>query len=143
MNNNHLHYFTDEEKAELLSNPFTAYVTDTRVRFTLAFKKFLLKELDKPGMTLRQAFRNAGYRDELLSPRVRELAARRFREEAASPQGLKEPAPHKENQSDKKHQQTQIREMELRIRKLEQQIEFLKKSRHLREHGTMPPDSII
>ena len=33
--------------------------------------------------------------------------------------------------------------MELRIKKLEQQIEFLKKSRHLREHGTMPPDSII
>ena len=126
MNNNHLHYFTDEEKAELLSNPFTAYVTDTRVRFTLAFKKFLLKELDKPGMTLRQAFRNAGYR-----------------EEAASPQGLQEPAPCKESHSDKKHHQTQIREMELRIRKLEQQVEFLKKSRHLRDHGTLPPDSII
>ena len=143
MNNNHLHYFTDEEKAELLSNPFTAYVTDTRVRFTLAFKKFLLKELDKPGMTLRQAFRNAGYRDDLFTPKVRESAARRFREEAASPQGLQEPAPCKESHSDKKHHQTQIWEMELRIRKLEQQVEFLNKSRHLRDHGTMPPDSII
>ena len=140
---NHLHYYTDEEKAELLSNPFTAQVSDCRVTFTLPFKKFLLKELDKPGMTLRQAFRNAGYRDEFFSPRVRESAARHFREEAASPQGLQEPRLRKESKVNKKHQQTQIQEMEQRIRKLEQQIEFLKKSRHLRETGTLPPDSII
>ena len=56
------HHYTEAEKAELLSNPYTFRVTDTSIRFTLAFKKFVLENIDKPGMTSVKVFEAAGYR---------------------------------------------------------------------------------
>ena len=66
---------------------------------------------------------------------------RAIRLEAASEKGLQEPKPARKNTPAKKHASTQIKELEERIMILEQQIDFLKKSRHLRETGMMPPDN--
>lgn len=139
--NNSRHHFTDEERAELLSNPYTFCVSDCKVVFTLAFKQFVLREIDKPGMTSARVFQKAGYRRELFSDVQRRYTVRAIRLEAASEKGLQEPKPARKNTPAKKHASTQIKELEERIMILEQQIDFLKKSRHLRETGMMPPDS--
>ena len=137
----HTHHFTDEEKAELLSNPFTFRVTDCTVVFTLAFKQFVLEELDKPGMSYGKIFQKAGYRLELLSIHKRRYHIKQIRLEAASKEGLQEPKQVRSKPPVKKHVSSQIKELEDRILLLEQQIDFLKKSRHLRETGIMPPDN--
>ncbi len=136
-----VHHYTDEEKAELLSNPYTFRVTDCKIVFTLAFKKFLLEEIDKPGMSSAKVLRKAGYRTELFPEKKRQYLVKSIRAEAASEKGLQEPKPVSTNTSVKKHSATQIRELEQRILILEQQLDFLKKSRHLRETGQMPPNN--
>ena len=139
--NNSRHHFTDEERAELLSNPYTFCVSDCKVVFTLAFKQFVLREIDQPGMTFAKIFQKAGYRRELFSDAQRQYTVKAIRLEAASEEGLLEPNPVRKKLPVKKHTSTQIKELEERIMILEQQIDFLKKSRHLRETGMMPPDN--
>ena len=139
--NSSRHHFTDEERAELLSNPYTFYVTDCKVVFTLAFKQFVLREIDQPGMTFAKIFQKAGYRRELFSDAQRQYTVKAIRLEAASEEGLLEPNPVRKKLPVKKHTSTQIKELEERVLILEQQIDFLKKSRHLRETGMMPPDN--
>lgn len=124
--------FTEEEKIELLSNPYTARVSDSRVYFTLAFKKFVLESLGKPGMTHRKIFIEAGYRDGIFSRYTIKAYVNRFRAEAASPEGLKEPRPAKSTKHRKKHTETEFKELTERVRLLEQQIEFLKKTQHIK-----------
>lgn len=135
------HRFTDEEKAELMSNPYTFRVTDFKVVFTLAFKQFVLDEIDKPGMTSAKVFRKAGYRTDLLSGPQRLYCVNKIRSEAASKEGLQEPKPIRRNHSVKKQSSTRIRDLEERVLVLEQQVDFLKKSRHLRKTGMLPPDN--
>ena len=139
--NRQTHHFTDEERAELLSNPYTARVSDCRVTFTLAFKRFALSEINKPGMTISKVFQKAGYRPELLTDRLKRSVISRIRAEAASESGLQEPKPVRRTTSARKRTSTQVKELEERVLILEQQIDFLKKSRHLRETGLMPPDN--
>ena len=43
-------YYTDEQKAELLSNPYTSRVSDCRIFFSLAFKQLVIDNIDKEGM---------------------------------------------------------------------------------------------
>ena len=135
------HRYTDEEKAELMSNPYTFRVTDFKVIFTLAFKQFVLDEIGKPGMSSAKIFRKAGYRIELFSEPRRLYCIKRIREEAASEEGLREPKPVRKAPSEKKQTSTRIKDLEERILILEQQIDFLKKSRHLRKTGMLPPDN--
>ena len=134
--NKHVHHFTDEERAELLSNPYTSRVTECKVVFTLEFKRFVLCEINKPGMTI-----DKGYRPGLFTTRMKHSVVTRIRREAASEKGLQEPKPVRKSTPAKKQTSTQIKELEERIMILEQQIDFLKKSRHLRETGMMPPDN--
>ena len=142
MSNESVHHFTDEEKAELLSNPYTFHVSDCKIVFTLAFKQFVLREIDKPGMNATKVFQKAGYRLELFPDYKRRYAVKQIRKEAASEKGLQKPKPVREKTlTKKKHASTQIKDLELRVRILEQQIDFLKKSRHLRETGVLPPDN--
>lgn len=124
--------YTPEEKAELMNNPYTAYVTDHKVCFTLAFKQFILDAVDKSGMTYKEAFEAAGYRDELFSRKKRLYAVTSFRKEAASPEGLKEPKIRKQPTPRKKHTETEFKELQERVLLLEQQLEFLKKSQFLK-----------
>lgn len=126
-------YFTDEEKAELLSNPYTARVSDSRVIFTLAFKKFVIANIDKPKMNAPKIFVLAGYRKGLINAGTMRYTVSRIRAEAASAEGLKEPKTVKKYTPRKKHTETEFKELQNRVTILEQQIEFLKKSQFLKE----------
>lgn len=137
-----IRYFTEEQKAELLSNPYTFRVSDCRVYFSLSFKQFVMENIDKPGMNSTKVFRLAGYRDELFSHDYKKQIVKAIRKEAASPEGLKAPIPQNRYVEKKKHQATEIKELQERVAILEQQIDFLKKSQHLRETGQLiPPNS--
>ena len=67
----HIKHYTDEQKAELLSNPYTARVTDCTTVFSLAFKELVMSNIDKPGMTAAKVFELAGYSKSLFSPGIR------------------------------------------------------------------------
>ena len=133
------HYFTEEEKAELLSNPYTSYLSACRVFYSRAFKQLVIDNINKKGMTSTKVFRLAGYRDDLFSHTYRKRIVKRIRMEAESPEGLQEPVPPKKKPVKKKHIDTEFRELEKRVQILEQQLEFLKKSQHLRETGQLIP----
>lgn len=122
-----LHCFTEEERAELLSNPYTARVTNCRVYFTLAFKQFVMDNIDRPRMTSRKVFRLAGYSDNLFSSKSCRMTVLSIRREAASEQGLQEPRIPKKQPSGKKRSETELRELQERVVILEQEINFLKK----------------
>ena len=133
-------FFTPQEKIELEANPYTFRVTDTRVYYTLAFKKYILANAEKPGMTVKKLFENAGYRTELFTDNAMRKAIARFKREDASEGGLKEPTLPKKTSKRKDSQDSQIKELEQRIVILEQQLDFLKKTRHLELTGERPPD---
>lgn len=135
-------YFTEEQKAELLSNPYTSRISDCRVYFSLAFKQLVIEKTTKEGMSSTAVFRLAGYRDDIFSHDYKKHIVRQIRREAASPEGLKEPAPARQDTSRKKHSESEFRELEKRVQLLEQQVNFLKKSRHLKDTGQrIPPYS--
>ena len=131
------HHFTDEERAELLSNPYTARITDCSVTFTLAFKQLVMDNIDVPGMTARKVFQLAGYRDGLFSPGTMRYVVASIRKEAASEKGLQEPPPCKVYTPRKKHSETEFRELQERVVILEQQINFLKKSQLLKKQDRL------
>ena len=131
--------FTEEKRAELLSNPYTSRVSDCRVYFSLAFKQLVMENIDKEDMTARKVFRLAGYRDELFTSDYRKRAVQRIRKESVSPEGLREPKTAKKYAAKKKRNETEFRELENRVKILEQQVEFLKKSRHLKDTGQIIP----
>lgn len=133
------HYFTEEEKAELLSNPYTSYLSACRVFYSRAFKQLVIDNINKKGMTSTKVFRLAGYRDDLFSHTYRKRIVKRIRMESESPEGLQEPVLPKKKPVKKKHIDTEFRELEKRVKILEQQLEFLKKSQHLRETGQLIP----
>ena len=138
-----IHHFSPEEQAELLNNPYTARVTECRVYFTLAFKKFVIQTSQDSHITARQIFAKAGYRNGLFTSAVMRYIVRSIKEEAASESGLKEPKIAPKSNVKKKRSETEFRELEHRVKVLEQQIDFLKKRQHLRKTGQMilPPNS--
>ena len=127
------HRFTEEERAELLSNPYTARITDYMAVFTLEFKQFVMDHIDQPGMSAAKVFRLAGYSDGLFTAKTKQYTVASIRKEAASEKGLQEPAPLKTPPSRKKRNETEIRELQARVAILEQQVDFLKKSQLLKK----------
>ncbi len=137
-----IHHFTDEERAELLANPYTARITECSVIFTLAFKQLVMDHIDLPGMNSRKVFHLAGYSDSLFSSDTRRYAVKMIRKEAASEKGLQEPTLGKSYNHRKKHSETEFRELQERVTVLEQQISFLKKSQLLKKRDrSMRPDN--
>lgn len=136
------HLYTEAELAEIRSNPYTFSATPGKVVFTLAFKEFVLQNVDKPRMTIKKVFAMAGYPEYLFSSLARERMVSRFRKEAASPQGLQEPVPPKAPSPRKKQAATEVKELQERVTMLEQQLDFLKKSQWLKQQDRLkPPDS--
>lgn len=132
--------FTEDQINILMLNPYTAKATPHKIRFTLEFKKYALKELEKPRMTYRKVFQNAGYDTELLGHERMKSMMLSIKKEAASPEGLREPKEGTREQelekrckaeNTKRHTQTSIKDLQKRVTQLEQQIEFLKKLSHL------------
>ena len=58
--------FTKEEQEILRANPYTLSVNDRQIKFTVEFKRYLLNEIAKPGVTHKMAFRKLGYDPEML-----------------------------------------------------------------------------
>ena len=133
------HHLTDEEKAELLSNPYTARITDCKVVFTLAFKQLVMENINTPGMTARKLFQMAGYSDSLFSNHVRRYTIASIRKEASSEKGLQEPSKGSPVPVKKKHTETEFRELQERVLILEQQVSFLKKSQLLKKQDHFGP----
>lgn len=133
------HHFTEEQTAELLSNPYTARVSACKVTFTLAFKQLVIDNIDKPDMNSRRVFQLAGYSDSLFSSDVRRYIVQRIRKEASSAQGLQEPKQIKNTKHKKKHSETEFKELQERVCILEQQVDFLKKSQLLKKRNHSMP----
>ena len=133
-------YFTPEQEAELRSNPYTAYVNNNKVKFTLALKKLVVENVNKPGMTTRKCFAMAGYNTDLFPYEFFHAKLNQIRREAASPGGLKEPVIPKPKKP-KRHGEAEYKALEKRIEMLEQEMEFLKKSQFIKRTGKMPPTS--
>lgn len=122
--------FTPEQQEILRANPYTLAVTDRQIRFTVAFKRFILNEYAKPGITLKQAFRNAGYDPDMLGRYRIRSCIQNIREEAASPKGLRETTRSSklaEEDLSRKRTQTAIKELQRELLKTQQELAFLKK----------------
>lgn len=139
--------YTPEQIFELESNPYTHHVTATTIVFTLEFKKHLLEQASKPGMTFRKVAIGAGYDPELLPPSYFRNYLSVVRKEAASPGGLKPPKgpstaeklrmQAKERTS--KEKDAEIEALKERVAKLEEQILFLKKISSIKKTALQNP----
>ena len=126
--------FTPEQKEILQANPFTLFVDDNCIRFTVEFKRYLLEEREKNGTPWKEVFRKAGYDPDILGEaRITKIVSI-TRNQAASEKGLRETISKKhmvklkEKQSDKKA----IRDLQNEVIHLRQQVEFLKKIQMLK-----------
>lgn len=127
--------FTPEEMDILRQNPFVASVSPTRITYSLAFKRFALEQA-KQGFKSTQIFPMAGFDAEMLGKTRMIVALKKFKREAASPEGLHESrgksreqriAAFEKAEYEKKHTKVAIRELHKKVVHLEQEIEFLKK----------------
>jgi len=121
--------FTDEERAIIKANPYTAIVTEAGiVKFTVDFKKFAFNEYihhTKPS----EIFVKAGY-GKIFTSMYMSKVLERIRKEAQSEEGFKDPLKSKtfENKAlEKMKYEKAIKELQEHIVYLEQEIDFLKK----------------
>lgn len=123
--------FTNEQQEILRANPYTLSVNDRHIKFTIPFKRFLMNEYSKPGVTLKQAFRNAGYDPDMLGQSRITGIIRHIRKEAASPEGFRETDRSKKRLAEedlaKKRTSTAIKELQRELLKTQQELAFLKK----------------
>ena len=98
-------------------------------------QKFAVEQSLK-GIKSPEIFRSAGFDPEMLGKPRMYAALKKFKKEAASPEGLREPrgksreeklAEFAKSDLSKKQTKTAIRELQEKVIHLEQQIEFLKK----------------
>ena len=143
------HVFTEEQILDLAANPYTLFVDRNMIRFTVEFKRYLLKEIERPGITFKKAFINAGYDPSVLGDQRIQSIIKNIRKEAKSPKGLHETGRSKaelvKEDLTKKQMKTAIRELQEEVVRLQQQVEFLKKIHQLPskedktpEHDTKP-----
>lgn len=123
--------FTKEQQEELRLNPYTLSVNDRQIKFTVEFKRYLLNEISKPGVTHKMAFRKAGYDPDVFGVRRIESIVTTTRRQAASPKGLHETGRSKsrlgEKDLSKKRTDAAIRELQRELMKTQQELAFLKK----------------
>ena len=123
--------FTPEQQEILRANPYTLSVNDHQIKFTIPFKRFLLNEYSKPGVSLKQAFRNAGYDPDMLGQSRISAIIRRIRKEAASPEGFRETDRSRSRLAEEdlanKRTKTAIKELQRELLKTQQELAFLKK----------------
>ncbi len=126
-----VYLFTKEQQEELRANPYTFSVNDRQIRFTVEFKRYLLNEISKPGVTHKMAFRKVGYDPDMLGVQRMESFIHKIRAEAASPEGLRDPGPPKnrlaERDLSKKQTEAAIKELQRELVKTQQELAFLKK----------------
>lgn len=74
---------TEQERKQLMENPFVSYVTETRVIYTTDFKRHFMKEYNS-GKGPSTIFREAGFDLKVLGTKRIERAAARWKESYAS-----------------------------------------------------------
>ncbi len=138
------HVFTEEQILDLTANPYTLFVDRNMIRFTVEFKRYLLKEIEKPGITFKKAFINAGYDPSVLGDQRIPSIIKNIRKEAKSPKGLHETGRSKaelvKEDLTKKQMKTAIRELQEEVVRLQQQVEFLKKIHQLPSKEDKTPE---
>lgn len=125
--------FTEQQIEILKQNPFTASVSESQIRFTVEFKRFLLNEREKNGTQWKHIFQKAGYDPEILGKTRILRIVDRVRAEAASPKGLHDTVAKNHFSKENERVQTQkaIRQLQEEVLRLQQQVEFLKKTQML------------
>lgn len=81
--------FTDEEVTILEENKYTAFVSNSSIRFTLEFKEMFMKRKQE-GIPARRIFKEAGYDVDILGICRIKNFAKRIPKEASSRDGLHE-----------------------------------------------------
>lgn len=124
--------FNEEQLLVLRQNPYTLRVDERQIRFTVAFKKYLYETLNKGGVTVKEAFKNAGYDPEWLGVSRMSAIVFSVRREARSEKGFRETTRRSsssilEEELEKKRTKTAIKTLELHLAKLEQEVACLKK----------------
>ena len=123
--------FTKVEQEMLKANPYTLYVSERYIKYTVEFKRFLLNEISKPGITQKQAFRNAGYDPDILGHERIVSTVKKIRQEAASPKGLHDTGPSRDRLAredlSRKRYDTAIRELQNELVKTRQELKYKKK----------------
>ncbi len=133
--------FTEEEIRILVDNPYTYRVTDTTIRFTLAFKEEFLKRY-KEGLSPKQIVKDLGYSVDILGARRVEGLRDHIVKESLSEAGLHEGTLHRKIKPCSRDYTTlpeskAIEYMQHELLYLRQEMEFLKKlsQRTTRESG--------
>ncbi len=138
--------FTEEQINLLSQNPYTHFVNENKIVFTLEFKEFFFEQMKIKGMTTPKILRAAGYDTTLFSRSNLDSIRKAIRNQGESPTGLQPPrglttsektAQFAAKNLEKQKQEKSIRELQERVVHLEQQIEFLKKISHIRNQ---PPE---
>lgn len=125
------HAFTDEEVKVLRENKYTAFVSNSSIRFTLEFKEMFL-EKKKEGVPARRIFLEAGYDVDILgTSRIKNLS-KRIPKEASAPCGLHEGYHiHRKRPEDADYSRMAPKEamaaMQREIVYLRQELDFIKK----------------
>ena len=81
--------FTDEEVKVLRENKYTAFVSNSSIRFTLEFKEMFLQKKTE-GVPTRRIFLEAGYDVDILGTSRIKNISKRIPKEASAPCGLHE-----------------------------------------------------
>ena len=128
-------FFTQEEMDIIRQNPYVISVSSSRIIYSLAFKKFAVAQAAQ-GLKSPEIFIKAGFDPEILGTSRMYAAIKKFKKEAASPEGLREAcsktreqrmAQFAKEEYDKKQTKVALRELQKKVVHLEQQLEFLKK----------------
>jgi len=123
--------FTKEQQETLRANPYTLSVSERQIKFTAMFKKLLLIEIAKPGVTQKQAFRNLGYDPEILGTSRVVSTVKNIRVQAASPKGIQDPefSSKRLAQEDlsKKRAEAAIKDLQRELLRTQQELAFVKK----------------
>lgn len=125
------HAFTDEEVKVLRENKYTAFVSNSSIRFTLEFKEMFL-EKKKEGVPARRIFLEAGYDVDILgTSRIKNLS-KRIPKEASAPCGLHEGYHiHRKRPEDADYSRMPPEEamaaMQREVVYLRQELDFIKK----------------
>ena len=127
--------FTPTQKEILQANPFTLFVDERQIRFTLEFKEYLLSEREKNGTPWKEVFRKAGYDPDILGEQRITKAVTSIRKEAASERGLHETISKKTQVkiNEKQKEKVAIRDLQQEVIRLRQEVEFLKKIQMLKK----------
>jgi len=123
--------FTEDEIHLLVKNPYTYRVSETTIRFTLAFKEEFLRRYQE-GHSPKQIVQDLGYEVEMLGARRVEGLRDHIVKESLSEAGLHEGTLHPKIQPRSRDYTTlpegkAIEYMQHELMYLRQEVEFLKK----------------